>query len=172
MSREEAEAELRARLAVDAVTGDVGGGKFNNSNSKSELDWIIHDAKTKPASNAYNPQKGGRGMGGKFSESKRELSLVPRGQKDIPGPCSYKPDPHVLWTSRVVSMGNGHRQTAIDALMYLAKDIPGMSLPLHVSADTLTHLDNSIARCLNQQALVHNIFVPKCALLYILNPKL
>lgn len=33
------------------MTGEVTGGKFNMSNAKTEIDWIIYDAKSKPASN-------------------------------------------------------------------------------------------------------------------------
>ena len=64
-------------------------------------------------------------MGGKFSESKRNLDLVPPGQRDIPGPCSYQPDHKVLLASRAVSMGNTKRKFETDDLIYMAKDMPG-----------------------------------------------
>lgn len=69
----------------------LGGGKFNVSNSKSELDRMIMRAKETPGPASYDTSQSYKVSGGRFNMSKpmTQLDLISRRAKLLPGPANY-----------------------------------------------------------------------------------
>jgi hypothetical protein len=125
--REKQDLELRRRLGNDPLTSDIGGGRFNMSNPKSEIDWVQHYAKDMPAPNQYSPGKNRdkNSRGTKFSKGVRDMDFIPRSQRDLPGVGTYSPAWTAVEISRAANMGNAQRQYSVDAIIRQARELPG-----------------------------------------------
>jgi hypothetical protein len=97
------------------------------SNPKSELDWVQHYAKNMPAPNQYSPGKNRdkNNRGTKFSKGVRDMVLMPRGQRDLPGVGTYSPDWSAVEHTRTVNMSGAQRQFSVDTVIRQARELPG-----------------------------------------------
>jgi hypothetical protein len=67
------------------------GASFNESNAKSDVDWMIYHASRKPGPGTYSPKLVEKNAGCKFSESRPKSDVewkIYRASK-IPGPADY-----------------------------------------------------------------------------------
>ena len=105
-----------------------GGGKFNMSKAKSELDWVIHRAKEGPGPGTFDIQKAEEKQrqnsgGGKFNMSKAKSEV---GEMRAEQPA----DPWTTTTTNELRVINEHTfplnlSQQLDWVIHRAKEGPG-----------------------------------------------
>lgn len=102
-----------------------GGGRFNESQSKSDIEWKIHRAKEIPGPGEY-VVKTPENKGGRFNESRpmSDVDVMISRAASLPGPGEYASSPQKMSGGKF-NMSNP--KSDIDVLIYEAAQSPGPS---------------------------------------------
>ena len=105
----------------------LSGQKFGEHNPKSELEWVIHRAKSAPGPDQYSPKLVEPKKGVKFSDftPKSDVDWMIHRAKNMPGPGEYEPKP--VKRSGSLKFSSFNPKSEIETIMARSSDMPGPS---------------------------------------------
>eukprot|EP00947_MAST-08B_sp_MAST-8B-sp1_P003665 g3665.t1 len=113
---------------VKSTVGSCGGGKFNLSDTKSDLDWITHYASQTPSPASYRlPEEDLGARGGKLvsSTAKSDVEVLIHRAKQLPGPGTYDPLTPSLSKSGSGKFNLSKVPSLTEMVVRRSRDVPG-----------------------------------------------